>query len=226
MSEEFFYHYTTYEGATAILGTGRILPSRTGNGDAIHGDGVYLTTLDPGLGREAIKYNNWDGLNINVEEKTEYYFEILIPSNRVRRALARRDIQVYSGALRLAEYKWSLKHWHGDLVATQHFMVSSQCEAAMYYEYVMGRYTLVKNMVMNGDCAVYKQDEGDHFLYANCEGQWCVGEVAGSSMCVLFQPCDGDDLYPSPHKTVPWLYSDLEEMGWVEDVTLRVFPCY
>jgi hypothetical protein len=32
MTEEFFYHYTPYEGATAIQ-----------------------------LGRETIKYNNWDG---------------------------------------------------------------------------------------------------------------------------------------------------------------------
>ena len=94
----------------------------------------------------------------------------------------------------------------------------------MYYELLMGRYTLVRNMLINGDCAVYKQDDGEHYLYTNCEGQWCVGGVAGSGMCLLYQHCD--DPHPSPHKTVPWLYSDLEEEGWVEDFTLRVFPCY
>ena len=99
-------------------------------------------------------------------------------------------------------------------------MVSSQGEADMYYEHVMGRYTLVKNMLMNGDCAVYKQDDGEHFLYADCEGQWCVGDVAGSNLCFLYQPCDCDDHHPSPHKTFPWLYIVIRKKG----IGLRMSP--
>ena len=62
MTEEFFYHYTTIQAAKVILLSGEILPSLAARGDAAHGDGVYLTTLEPRLGRETVKNNNWDGL--------------------------------------------------------------------------------------------------------------------------------------------------------------------
>ena len=48
--------------ARSIIFQGEILPSLGENGDAIHGDGVYLTTLEPGQGEETIKNNNWDGV--------------------------------------------------------------------------------------------------------------------------------------------------------------------
>jgi hypothetical protein len=38
----------------------------------------------------------------------------------------KRDIQVHTGALQLAQYKWSLNNWKGGLIVTQHFMVGSQ----------------------------------------------------------------------------------------------------
>ena len=82
-----------------------------------------------------------------VDKKMDVYFEIFMPSNKVKRAKEKRDIQVHSGALKLADYKWSLKTWDGDLLATQHFMISSQEEAAKLHSISMGRYTLVRNIV-------------------------------------------------------------------------------
>ena len=52
MTEEYFYHYTSEAAAKDIVLSGIISPSLAANGDAAHGDGVYLTTLDPRLGRE------------------------------------------------------------------------------------------------------------------------------------------------------------------------------
>ena len=86
MTEEFFYHYTTAAGAKAIFLSGKILPSLKANGDAVHGDGVYLTTLDPGLGKEIVGKNNWDGVVRSQDYKLECYFEIILPSSMVKRA--------------------------------------------------------------------------------------------------------------------------------------------
>ena len=86
MGEEYFYHYTTHVAAKDIFLSGKILPSLTAKGDAALGDGVYLTTLDPGLGRETIKNNNWDGMGGRMNKKLDVYFEIFMPSSKVRRA--------------------------------------------------------------------------------------------------------------------------------------------
>ena len=129
MGEEYFYHYTTHVAAKNIFLSGKILPSLSAKGHAALGDGVYLTTLDPGLGRETIKNNNWDGSGGGMNKKLDVYFEIFMPSSKVRRAKDKRDIQVHSGALQLADYKWSLKNWNGQLLATQFHMISSQGES-------------------------------------------------------------------------------------------------
>ena len=159
MTEEFFYHYTTIEAAKFILLSGKILPSLSAKGDAAHGDGVYLTTLEPRLGRETVKNNNWDGLAGIRDKKVEAYFEIFMPSSKVMRAKDKRDIQVHAGALLLDKYKWSLKNWDGELLATQHFMISSQGGAAKIHSKALGRYTLVRNIVMFDDVPVYKHDD-------------------------------------------------------------------
>ena len=158
MAEEIFYHYTTKKAANDILLSGKILPSLAANGDAAHGDGVYLTTLDPSLGMEIVKNNNLGGLTLGNDKKMDCYFKILMPSNKVRRGKEKRDIQVHNGALKLAEYKWSLKNWKGELLVTQHFMVSSQGEAARLKPHRMGRYTLVGNILMYDGIPVYKND--------------------------------------------------------------------
>ena len=130
MAEEFFYHYTSKIVAKSIIRRGKILPvsdSLEANGDALHGEGVYLTTLEPGHGEEIIKHNKWGGVAAT-KTTIEVFFEILIPSSKVVRANDTRDIQVHKGPLQLSNYKWSLKNWDGQLLATQFFMVSSDGE--------------------------------------------------------------------------------------------------
>ena len=115
MTEVFFYHYTTQDAALDILREGAILPSVASNGDAVHGDGVYLTTLDPRQGEDTIKNNNWDGAAAGAEKKIEVYFEILIPYDKVSMADDMRDIQVYQKPLKLNDFKWNLKKITGEI---------------------------------------------------------------------------------------------------------------
>jgi len=230
MSYEYFYHYTTKKGAKKIMLSGKIEPSLRANGNAIHGDGVYLTTVDPLLGKETVSNNNWDGLARSSSDKMERYIEIRIPSDEVRRAREKRDIQVYTGGeLKLSNYSWSLKSWEGQLIATQYFMVRSQGGATRYHSERMGRYTLCQNIVTTGSgttgytaTPVYKQDEGNNYLYYLHQfDKWCVGPVAGDTSTGLSQRSDQS---PSPHKTIPWKYG-MEGKSWDDD-TLKVYPCY
>ena len=113
----------------------------------------------------------------------EAFFEILIPSSRVVRANDTRDIQIHKGPLQLKDYKGNLKNWDGQLLATRFFMVSSEGNAKEYQCCYMGRYILVRDIVMRkGDESryVYKKDDGkrSRFMYSY-DGYWIVGEVAG-----------------------------------------------
>jgi hypothetical protein len=220
MTEEYFYHYTNSKSSKAIFLAGKIQPSLKVNGDAVHGDGVYLTTLDPRLGKETVGGNNWDGAARRQDGKMESYFEILMPSNMVKRAKAKRDIQVHDGELRLADYKWNLRNWDGDLLATQYFMVRSEGEAAMKHNLSMGRYTLCTYIVTHDDNPVYKHDDSNRFLYSDKSGYWCISTVAGNDVPNLIQYSKNS---PSPHKTKPWQFYDKE---WKFDETLRVYACY
>jgi len=223
MSEEYFYHYTNISSARQIFIQGKILPSQKTKGDAVHGDGVYLTTLDPKLGKEAVWKNNWDGVIRNIEEKMECYFEILIPSDEVRRAKEKRDIQVFPGELQLSDYKWSLKNWAGELLATEHFIIRSEGEAAKRQPACMGRYTLCRYIVMPDGTPVYKHDTNQMYLYRNNEMKhWIVGIVAGHISARLAQKTDESS---SPSKTVPWMYATGSD-GTKIDETLRVNPIY
>ena len=62
MAEEFFYQYTSKKATKLIIFKGNIFPSLEAIRDAIFGEGVYLTTLEPGHEKETIKNNNWDGV--------------------------------------------------------------------------------------------------------------------------------------------------------------------
>jgi len=221
MPEEYFYHYTNYDCAKNIFLNGKILPSRRINNDAVHGEGVYLTTLDPRNGKDVVGKNNWDGIARNNDHKMECYFEILIPSSKVTRAKERRDIQVFQGELVLSDYVWSLKNWEGDLLATEHFTVRSEGKAAEKYPCIMGRYTLCKWVVMPDDTPVYKHDDRALFLY-KMNTLWHVGPVAGDKAAYLLQQ-SGDS--PSPKKTIPWMFTSINK-DWKIDETLRVDPIY
>ena len=181
MTEVYCYHYTTQAAARNIVRAGQILPSVAAAGDAVHGDGVYLTTLDPRHGEATIKINNWDGAAARAGKKIEVYFEILMPHDKVIMANDKRDIQVHKGPLKLINYKWNLKNWDGDLLITQYFMVTSDGRAKESVGHCMGRYTLVRDTVMihrkEERTPVYKKDK-DHFLYLNRSGEWCVSNTA------------------------------------------------
>ena len=137
-----------------------------------------MTTLEPRLGMITVQNNNWNGLGRTTGKKIEVYFEIFMPGSKVKRAKDKRDIQVHAGALHLADYKWSLKNWEGELIATQHFKISSEGDAAKNQNICMGRYTLVKNIVMHDDSPVYKHDKQEMYLY-RCKSGWCVNTTAG-----------------------------------------------
>ena len=145
-----------------------------------------------------------------------------MPSSKVRRAKEKRDIQVHSGALQLADYKWSLKNWDGQLLATQHFMISSQGGAGKQQTEAMGRYTLMRTIVLSKCSPVYKHDEREVYLYKTDNVGWCVGVIVGDCRCSLTQPSSDSS---SPLKTVTWKYWD-NGCGWKEDVTLKVYPSY
>ena len=87
----------------------------------------------------------------------------------------------------------------------------------------MGKYTLMKSIVMHDWCPVYKHEVNNLYLYTNRDGLWCVSDTAGYDSCTLIQ--DSDHKHPSPVKTVPWEYMS-DDGDWREDVTLKVFPCY
>ena len=133
------------------------------------------------------------------------------------------------GPLKLIDYKWNLKNWEGDLLVTQYFMVTSDGNAKKSSGRCMGRYTLVRDIVIvhrnEERTPVFKKDEG-HFLYLNIFGKWCVSNTVGEKNCYLVQKkADGDGFSVLPSWTLPWKY--FSGGGWKEDDnTLKVFPCY
>jgi len=228
MSQEIFYHYTSTESANNIVYQGKILPSLKVNGDAVYGEGVYLTTLEPRHGPGVIRNNNWDGVAAT-RNNIEVYFEIMMPTSKVKRANDTRDIQVHKGPLVLSEYRWSLKDWDGQLLATQYFMISSKGMAKIFQGSSNGRYSLARDIVMSHSSKesdrtfVYKNDEGTKYLYRNYSGNWVVGKIAGDIRFSLLQTDEGTN-HPSPPKILPWKYYN---DGWRDDdKTLKVFPCY
>ena len=230
MTEEFFFHYTTEEAAIQIVLDGEIEASLGADGDAVHGEGVYLTTLEPKYGLQTIMKNNWGGAAAD-RAKVDAYFEILLPSREITRAKDKRDIQVYKGTLKLSDYKWNLRSFDtGDLLATQYFMISSEGEAMEEHSDIMGRYKLSKKNVTNcpplSNVPVYKKDGGKFYLYLTHRGNWIVSDVVGHSAGYIFQLNSGEPA-PSPLKNLPWQYSsDANANGWKDDDTLKVYPCY
>lgn len=63
-----YYHYTTPQAAEEIRRTGVIKKSskKAKRRDAVYGDGVYLTQMNPTASRQWIALNNYDGMTQNV----------------------------------------------------------------------------------------------------------------------------------------------------------------
>ena len=96
------YHYTDKAGYQAIQKTEKILMSSAAGGDAIAGDGVYLTSLSPrNRSKMMISKNNYDGTqNMFAERqeqdgKVDYWFEFNLPESAVSKYPTKRDIWLY-----------------------------------------------------------------------------------------------------------------------------------
>ena len=99
-----------------------------------------------------------------IPSRMKCYSKIMIPSSKVRRAIDRCDIYSYAGHLILESYKWSLRTFEGDLLATQYYKITSEGKAAKQQGICMGRYKLCQKIILE-DTAVYKHEEEDRFLY-------------------------------------------------------------
>ena len=68
------YHYTTEDAAKSIKDSKVIYKSTRSRRDAIHGDGVYLTSISPDKSKSVIIRNNWDdGKNVIKKQIFRYY---------------------------------------------------------------------------------------------------------------------------------------------------------
>ena len=106
-----YYHYTDKDSLKKIKRSKRIKKSVLSNKDALYGEGVYLTRLDPqNESKFEIAMNNYDGgwLQGLREGKIDCYIKIIIPDSQVKEAPSDRDIYVYPNAdIRLDNYDWS-----------------------------------------------------------------------------------------------------------------------
>ena len=75
-ASEFLYHYTNESGKNGILTNGLIQASQSKEGDAVLGEGVYLTELGPEHGKATILRNNY-GKHSLTKGKADYYFEFI-----------------------------------------------------------------------------------------------------------------------------------------------------
>ena len=105
-----------------------------------------------------------------------------MPNTMAVRAVDKRDILVYKGVLRLRDYRWNLKNFDdGVLLGTQYYRVSSSGKGSEVQEECMGRYTLYRHAVLShaglSEVPVYRQDDGDCYLYLNEFGNWCISYV-------------------------------------------------
>ena len=73
---EYLYHYTSKESAKSILKDARIMKSTNTNTDAILGEGVYFTDLDPSTDDTELLENNYGRASPSLEKKVEVCFKI------------------------------------------------------------------------------------------------------------------------------------------------------
>ena len=90
----------------------KILQSEKKHGDAVKGDGAYLTQLGPSNSKHAVAKNNFDGRTNQWEGKiqdgkTDVVIEMKLPKERVQdhsRELG-RDVHLYPGSINFSEVK-------------------------------------------------------------------------------------------------------------------------
>ena len=95
-----------------IVESQKILQSKEKHGDAVKGDGTYLTQLGPSNSKHAVAKNNLDGYTKQWEGKiqdgkTDVVFEMKLPKERVQdhsREL-KRDVHLYPGNINFSQVK-------------------------------------------------------------------------------------------------------------------------
>lgn len=110
------YHYTDKQGKDAILQSRYIRMSDIRAGDAVLGNGVYLTSMSPfDHSKSSIAKNNW--LDPSRTDKTEYVFEVKVsPSNLQKNDADDRDIYVFQLENLILSLlpEWVLYEWKSD----------------------------------------------------------------------------------------------------------------
>ena len=128
------YHYTTNDGARDIFLSDTIKLFLGAIDDGVHGNGVYLTTVDPNLGKRT-------GL-VSLDFRTRSLRDILTFVSQVTMC----EEPETGVELDLADYNWSLKSWEGELLATQYLMANSLGKAARKYGSGVGRYIICQGL--------------------------------------------------------------------------------
>ena len=78
------YHYTSEEGKKGIETTEIIKSSKVEAGDALHGDGVYFTDMNPAdYTMSQVAYNNYR--RSNAKRKLAYCVIVAMPKDLVKR---------------------------------------------------------------------------------------------------------------------------------------------
>lgn len=103
------YHYTDANGLEGIAKNNVIRQSvgANKNDDAVFGDGAYLTSKPPEIGKFAVAENNWDDSKRMTENaikqgKVDYYVEVTVDKDQVTKCVdGNRDVYKYDGDLRI-----------------------------------------------------------------------------------------------------------------------------
>ena len=92
-----FYHYTDEKGYKSILNSRKIKKSRMQVGDAIFGEGVYLTSLSPqdrtkgGIARNNYGHDRLEKARLK-QGRVDYWSEFDIDEARLVEAPGERDV--------------------------------------------------------------------------------------------------------------------------------------
>lgn len=107
-----YYHHTDKYSAGKIIQSQQIRQSEVKHGDAVKGDGAYLTQLGPSNSKHAVAKNNFDGYTNQwqgkmQEGKTDVVFEMKLPKERVQDHSyeLNRDVHLHPGNIHFSEVK-------------------------------------------------------------------------------------------------------------------------
>lgn len=124
------YHYTSKENAEKIEKSGFIKQSLMKDGDAILGDGVYLTGIAPGdKSKFKIVENNWDDQNLTEKQyleivnqgKIECVIKVTVTTEQYKKSFKSmqqkypkdpRNVHVHPGDLPLKNFQVEIKSFN------------------------------------------------------------------------------------------------------------------